>query len=241
MKKVMFLFVLLIVCVGVSAQSVKVLEPEFENSYCMLTSDSTYVVLPKESGTIGKHETKTKSILKNIGRIADVAATVGGLSAVTSANSGNFTGAMNGLKAMNTAGQLGNVASTASSLAGSTGMDIIFPGKSSSYVCQKNNRDVRILVKASNNDADPMGIYRIVRFNTIKKERRIQWFEIESSMLGSAESKKSGFLNFEAHKYGKQSYLLTIPSSVIETGEYGIFYMDIITATSIPVGTFSVK
>jgi len=27
----------------------------------------------------------------------------------------------------------------------------------------------------------------------------------------------------------------------LEKGEYGIFYMSIITATAIPVGTFSVK
>jgi hypothetical protein len=74
-----------------------------------------------------------------------------------------------------------------------------------------------------------------------KKERRIQWVEFESSLLGSAETKKAGYVDFTGHKYGDQSYLLTIPASELGKGEYGIFYMSIVTATSIPVGTFSVK
>lgn len=86
-----------------------------------------------------------------------------------------------------------------------------------------------------------MDSYRIVRFNASKKERRIQWIEFESSLLGTNETKKAGFVQFEGHKYGNQSYLLIIPASELEKGEYGIFYMSIITATAIPVGTFSVQ
>lgn len=119
-------------------------------------------------------------------------------------------------------------------------MDIIFPGKSSRYVYHYDGKDVRLLIKAANNEEDPIGIYRIVKFNTLKKQRRIQWIEFESSVLGTEEAQKSGFLYFTGHKYGDQSYLLTIPASEIEKGEYGIFFMNIITATSIPVGTFGV-
>ena len=86
-----------------------------------------------------------------------------------------------------------------------------------------------------------MDCYRIVRFKGSKKERRIQWIEFESSLIGTDETKKAGYVQFEGHKYGNQSYLLTIPASELEKGEYGIFYMSIITATTIPVGTFSVK
>ena len=87
----------------------------------------------------------------------------------------------------------------------------------------------------------PMEIYRIVRFKASKKDRRIQWMEFKPALIGSAETKKRGYVAFTGHKYGNQSYLLEIPASEAEPGEYGIFYMSIITATAIPVGTFSIN
>lgn len=82
---------------------------------------------------------------------------------------------------------------------------------------------------------------RYDRFNNSKKERRIQWIEFESSLIGTKETRNAGYVQFAGHKYGQQSYLLTIPASELEKGEYGIFYMSIITATAIPVATFGVK
>lgn len=224
-----------------SAQEVSVAEPDFVNSYCILTSDSTMKLLPKENGMIGKHETKTKSLLNKISKVADVAGSAGALGAVIGVNSGNVSGAMTGIKVLTTASSVGDVASSASFLAGSVGMDVIFSGKSSSYVHKYDGKDVRLLIKSSSNEEDPLGIYRIVKFNTLKKQRRIQWFEFEPAVLASEEAQKSVFLNFTGHKYGEQSYLLTVPASEIEKGEYGIFFMSIITATSIPVGTFSIQ
>ena len=120
------------------------------------------------------------------------------------------------------------------------GMPFIFKGGSSSYSV-KHGKDIRLLIKGENNETDPMDCYRIVRFKTSKNERRIQWIEFESSLIGSKETKNAGYVQFGGHKYGERSYLLTIPASEIEKGEYGIFYMSIITASSIPVGTFSVQ
>ena len=65
--------------------------------------------------------------------------------------------------------------------------------------------------------------------------------EFKPALIGSAETKKRGYVAFTGHKYGNQSYLLEIPASEAEPGEYGIFYMSIITATAIPVGTFSIN
>lgn len=73
-------------------------------------------------------------------------------------------------------------------------MDVIFSGKSSSYVYNYDNKDVRLLIKADSNEEDPLGIYRIVKFNTLKKQRRIQWFEFEPAVLASEEAQKSVFL-----------------------------------------------
>lgn len=239
MRTITTIAVTLLLSVCATAQ-VKVSEPEFINSYCILTSDSTYDVLPKENGTLGKHENKAKSVLGKIGKVANVVSAGGALGAMVGVNTGNINGALTGIKAAGTASSISSMASSVSALAGSAGMDVIFQGKSSSYTLFTEG-DISLIVKGENNEQDPMGIYRIVRFNTTKKERRIQWMEFEPSVLGSAEAKKGGYISFSGHKYGEQSYLLTIPASEVESGEYGIFYMSIITATAIPVGTFSVK
>lgn len=221
-----------------NAQEVKVPEPEFINSYCMLTSDSTFAVLPKETGTIGKHENKVKKWAKWIGGAAEV---VGAGGMIGAATSGSVSGVINGVRVIGGAAGVASAAGTVSSLAGASGMDIIFKGSNSSYTVTGSGNDIRLLIKGENNETDPMDSYRIVRFKTTKKDRRIQWIEFESSLIGSTETKNAGFVPFEGHKYGNQSYLLTIPANEATEGEYGIFYMSIITATAILVGTFSVK
>lgn len=85
-----------------------------------------------------------------------------------------------------------------------------------------------------------MGIYRIVRFKASKKDRRIQWLTLQPAVLGSSDAQKKGYLAFSGHKYGSQSYLLTIPASELEPGEYGIIYMAVSSAREIPFGTFSI-
>lgn len=237
MKKLMISLVVLMAAINGNAQQVTVQEPEFINSYCILTSDSTFATLPKESGTIGKHENKVKKWGKLLGGAASV---IGAGGMIGAATAGSVGGVINGVRVATTAGSVASAAGTVSGLAGSSGMDIIFKGKSSTYQIE-GGQNVRLLIKGENNNTDPMDSYRIVRFNTSKKERRIQWIEFESSLIGTAETKKAGYVQFEGHKYGGQSYLLTIPASEMEKGEYGIFYMSIISATAIPVGTFSVK
>ena len=202
MKKFLIILSAAIIAMSSFAQEITVPEPEFINCYCILTSDSTFDMLPKENGTIGKHENKSKSILGKIGKIANVAGAAGSLGAVVGIHSGSLSGAAAGLKAMRTASSVGSLASSASALAGSAGMDIIFPGKASAYSYLANGQDVRLLIKGENNEQDPMGIYRIVRFNTTKKERRIQWIEIESSILGTEEAKNSGYVNFSGTNTG---------------------------------------
>ena len=216
---------------GSTFAQVTVSEPEFIGSYNILTSDSTYAALPKESGTLGKHENQVKKVSKWIRGLADMAGAGGMIGAATA---GSVGGVINGIRVASTAGSV-------SGLAGSSGMDVIFKGGHSSYVLKYDGQNVRLLIKGENNEYDPMDVYRIVRFNTSKKERRIQWVEFESALIGSEETKKAGYVQFTGQKYGEKSYLLTIPASELEEGEYGIFYTSIITATTIPVGTFSVK
>lgn len=239
MKK-LYLFVLLAVHTSFTIaqeKTITVAEPEFINSYCILTSDSTYATLPKESGFIGKHENKTKKLSRLVGGVADLAGAAG----IIGIGSGSVSGITAGVKILTTASGVSSAAQTVSALAGYEGMDIIFKGGNSPYSLKANGKDIHLIIKGEENEIDPVEIYRIVRFSASKKERRIQWFEWEPALLGSDDARKSGYINFSGKKYGKQSYLLTIPSNEIEKGEYGIFFMNIITATAIPVGTFSVK
>ena len=238
MKKSLISMVMMLTAVSASAQELKVAEPEFINSYCILTSDSTFATLPKESGAIGKHQNKVSKWSKIIGGAADI---VGAGGMIGAATAGSVGGVINGVRVMGSAAGVANAAGTVSGLAGSSGMDIIFKGGHSSYSFKADGSNVRLLIKGESNETDPMDCYRIVRFKNSKKERRIQWIEFEPALIGSDETKKAGYVQFEGHKYGNQSYLLTIPASEMEKGEYGIFYMSIITATTIPVGNFSVK
>ncbi len=238
MKKNLVLFAMVLAAVSAHAQEVKVSEPEFVNSYCILTSDSTYDMLPKEQGTLGKHENKVKKWSKLLGGAARIVG-AGGMIGVATA--GSLDGVITGARVMGAASGVASAAGTVSGLAGSSGMDVIFKGAHSSYKVKKDGQAIRLLIKGEKNDIDPMDCYRIVRFNSAKKERRIQWMEFESSLIGSDETRNAGYVQFEGHKYGEQSYLLTIPATELEKGDYGIFYMSIITATAIPVGTFTMK
>lgn len=237
MKKYFLSLAMLLTTAAAFAQ-VTAPEPEFINSYHILTTDSTSAVLPKENGTLGKHQNKVKKWSRLIGGAADL---VGAGGMIGAATAGSGSGVINGIRVMGAAGGVSSAAGTVSGLAGSSGMDVVFKGGHSSYVLDANGKDVRLLIKAESNETDPMDCYRIVRFNSSKKERRIQWIEFESSLIGTKKTRNAGYVQFAGHKYGQQSYLLTIPASELEKGEYGIFYMSIITATAIPVGTFGVK
>lgn len=237
MKKIIFCLSVMLATVSTPAQ-VTVAEPEFINSYCILTSDSTYATLPKESGSVAEHQNKVSKLAKIAGGVSRVASSAGLLGmSVAGSTSGLITGA----RVFGAAASAGNVADAVDGLAGASGMDIVFKGGKSSYVVEKNGEDIRLLIKGEKNEQDPMELYRIVRFKASKKDRRIQWMEFEPTLIGSEDARKAGYVSFIGHKYGSQSYLLTIPSSEIEKGEYGIFYMNIVTATAIPVGTFSVQ
>ena len=235
MRKLFLLALLQAAVIGYAQVTVQ--EPEFINSYCILTSESTYDVLPKENGDIQKHQNKVSKFAK----IAGAASRIGGAAGMLGvATAGSVSGVMTGVRVMGTASSVGSVASAADVLAGVEGMDIVFDGGSSTYQV-KTSGDIRLLIKGENNEADPMEMYRIVRFVKSKKDRRIQWMQFEPALLGSEKAQKAGYVTFEGHKYGEQSYLLTIPASEVKSGEYGIFYMSIISASVIPVGTFSVK
>ena len=179
-------------------------EPEFINSYCIMTSDDSLEVLPKEIGTINSYQNNSPK-----------------LSSVVDKVSPKQSVAMDSIPSTNE-------------------MDIVLKGPHSSYVIPRDMKSISLVIKAKDNELDPMGLYRIVRFNASKKDRRIQWMDFSPALLGSEKAQKSGYVNFIAHKYGEQSYILTLPENEMIPGEYGIF-LSAVNGTTIPIGTFSIS
>lgn len=238
MKKIILNIVMLMAVMTAGAQEVTAAEPEFVNSYCILTGTDSYDILPKETGTVGQHQNKVSKWSK----IAGKASLLGGAAGMIGiGTAGSLSGVVTGARVMTTASGVGSAASAVNGLAGSSGMDIVFKGGKSTYKVKDFSDGIRLLVKGENNEYDPMDCYRIVRFNTSKKERRIQWMEIEPALLGSKDAERAGYIQFAGHKYGEQSYILEIPASELKSGEYGIFYLSIASALAVPVGTFSIE
>lgn len=178
-------------------------EPEFINSYCILTSESSLEVLPKEIGTINSYQNNSPK-----------------LSCLVDKVSPKQSAAMNSIPSTN-------------------GVEIILAGPHSSYVIPKDMKTISLVIRAKDYKIDPMDLYRIVRFNSSKKDRRFQWMGVSPSLLGSEKVQKSGYVNFVADKYSLHSYILTIPEKEMIPGEYGIF-LSAVNGTTIPIGTFSI-
>ena len=236
MKKI-FIALLSIICVTMSAQQTPSVE-EYLSAYYILVSDTTMMPLPKEKGKIGKHQNKVSKWSSIVGKASTAAGALGVLGVV----SGKKNTAIAGLKVLNTSNSLDAAAGVTNTLAGHTGMDVIFKGGHSPYVVKKNAmRDICIIAKLGDTSVKPMDYYRIVKLNTSKKERRIQIREIETSLLGS--SKEQGYLPFEAHRESKTACMITIQGEDVEPGEYAIleFGGSLGTAGFFPVATFSVQ
>ena len=118
-------------------------------------------------------------------------------------------------------------------------MDIVLEGPHSSYVIPKDMKNISLVIRAKDYKIDPMELYRVVRFDASKKDRRFHWMGFSPTLLGSEKAQKSGYVNFVADKYSLHSYILTFPGNEMTPGEYGIF-LSAVNGTTIPIGTFSI-
>lgn len=110
MKKLFFSIAALALAASSNAQQVTAPEPEFIGSYCMLTSDSTYVVLPKENGKVEKHQNKFSKFSKIAGAVSDL----GFAGGMVGLSTGSMAGLETGVRVMGAqeAVQWGNKNST---------------------------------------------------------------------------------------------------------------------------------
>ncbi len=178
-------------------------EPEFINSYCILTSESSLEVLPKEIGTINIYQNNSPKLSSVVDKVSPKQSDA--MDSITSTNE----------------------------------MDIVLKGPHSSYVIPKDMKNISLVIKAKDYKIDPTELYRVVRFNASKKDRRIHWMGFSPTLPGSEKAQKSGYVNFVAHKYSLHSYILTFPEYEMIPGEYGIF-LSAVNGTTIPIGTFSI-
>lgn len=230
----MMFIAMMLLSLTVHAQ-VRISEPEFVNSYVILTSDTTCEVVAKELAVIGRK----KSWLNSLGKVADVAGSAGMLGSLVGLQVGSVSGALGGLRAASTASAIGSAASTVGLLTGSKDVDMVFDGATSpcSVSC---DGDLRIVVKFENNEQDPTELYRIVKMKGKKKERRVKWLSFNSMKIAK-KVEKSGVLSFVGHKYGDSSYILVVDKDKLSKGEYGIFFLNVAAAAEVPVGTFAIK
>ena len=196
-----FINLLLLVFKVFSASPIK--EPEFINSYCIMTSDDSFELLPKEIGTINSYQNNSPK-----------------LSSVVDKVSPKQSVAMDSIPSTNE-------------------MDIVLEGPHSSYVIPKDMKTISLVIRAKDHKVDPTELYRIVRFNSSKKDRRFHWMGFSPTLLGSEKAQKSGYVNFVADKYSLHSYILTFPGNEMTPGEYGIF-LSAVNGRTIPIGTFSI-
>ena len=236
--KTIILAAAIMATLSANAQTITVPEPEFANSYYVLTSDSTYKELPKENGTLVKHTSLVSRIGKIAGHAADVVGAAGAIGAIASSS---VSGVVDGVRVMGTAANVSDAASSISGLAFAEGQDIVFEGAHSPYVTSCGSKGISIVVNNGTNNIDPRDLFRIVRFKGKKKSRQIRWQTITPSLFGTTEAEKIGYANFTGHRYGDYSYVINVPASEAKPGEYGIFYMSLTSASEIPVATFSIQ
>jgi hypothetical protein len=96
--------------------------------------------------------------------------------------------------------------------------EISVPGCCSGLVYSPDN-EIKLVVRAIDNETDPLSIIQVFKFQKKKKERLAELASIGTFSGGS--SNNLIYLKFSADKYGEKSYILTIKE--FERGaEYGV-------------------
>lgn len=136
-------------------------------------------------------------------------------------------------KHKNKFGKLASIVSTAANaantLAGAEGMDFTFSGSSSALKCKHEGKDVKVLINLrAEKREDGMALFKVVRFASSKKDRRLQWFQTKAALINTADSEKAdkaGYLSFGYQNFGDHSSIITIPAARLTPGDYGVFYL----------------
>jgi hypothetical protein len=79
---------------------------------------------------------------------------------------------------------------------------------------------VNLVVKAVDNNSDPLSIITIYKFKATKNKRSVLISKDNSGTLMKSRTNSKDIINFLGKKYGTSSYLITLNN--LKVGEYGI-------------------
>jgi len=79
---------------------------------------------------------------------------------------------------------------------------------------------IKLVVRAVDNNSDPLTIISIYKFKATKKKRKVVLSEDNSGTLMKSRTHTKDMVRFNGKKYGQSSYLINLND--LEPGEYGI-------------------
>jgi len=83
-----------------------------------------------------------------------------------------------------------------------------------------SSQPVQLVVRAVDNNSDPLSIISIYKFKANKNKRTFLLGKDNSGTLMKSSTNSKGLIRFSGKKYGASSYLITLTD--LESGEYGI-------------------
>jgi hypothetical protein len=82
----------------------------------------------------------------------------------------------------------------------------------------KSSDDFKFVIKAVDNNTDPLAVISIFKFEEKKNERRAEMSSVNT--FGGGSSNNLNYVAFSAKKYGTSSYIVTLNEK--QAGQYGI-------------------
>ncbi len=82
------------------------------------------------------------------------------------------------------------------------------------------NQPLQLVIRAIDNNSDPLTIVSIYKLKSKGKKRTVLLSTDNSGTFLKSRTNSKGLIKFEGKKYGKSSYLITLKD--LEAGEYGI-------------------
>ncbi len=79
---------------------------------------------------------------------------------------------------------------------------------------------IKLIVRAVDNNSDPLTIISIYKFKAKKKKRKVVLSEDNSGTFMKSRTHSKDMVRFNGKKYGESSYLITLKN--LKAGEYGI-------------------
>ena len=85
-------------------------------------------------------------------------------------------------------------------------------------------KSLQLIVRAVDNNSDPLSIISIYKFKTKKRKRKVLLSENNSGTLLKSKTHSENIIRFSGKRYGNSSYIIHLED--LETGEYGVLVLN---------------